>query len=589
MQIALTKDKNKQNIFIMNNTNFRHFLSLAAISSRCDLIQRPSRSHWIGYLSALLLGLGGCQHPPVGALVSSKGHLQNSESPAKSKKSAEMSSALAPLSPSLLSKPLPVLTYDVAVSRVDIQDFLFALARDSQLNVDIHPDVQGLVSLNAVGQTFNDLLDRLQLQIPLRYEQRGQVLQVLPDTPYLVHYPIDYVHISRQITATVSANTQISNNSPADPRAPAAGNPSGGNLSSTRMENTATHHFWQNLEKSVQALLNESAFNPVSTLSNSTNNQNPMVILNPEGNLISVRATRRQHQVLSQFLAQTLEAAQRQVVIEATIVEVELAEGFQQGIDWSRLRDDGKLGFSLTRGNVGGDPNSNLLSFALRSEDGRTPLKTTLAIDLLKAFGQVKVLSSPRLAVLNNQAALLKVVENIIYFTVKADTVSTANVGPTTTVTTTPQSVSVGLVMSVTPQISAQQQVILNVRPTISSVAKFVPDPNPVIPIPNQVPQIRTREIESILRIASGDIALLGGLMEDRTSQQTGQVPGLSEIPLFGELFTTRKNSSRKSELVIFLRPLVIENETGQGPNQPEERNRRFRHWLPQENYFAQP
>ena len=143
--------------------------------------------------------------------------------------------------------------------------------------------------------------------------------------------------------------------------------------------------------------------------------------------------------------------------------------------------------------------------------------------------------------------------------------------------------------MSVTPQISAQQQVILNVRPTISSVAKFVPDPNPVIPIPNQVPQIRTREIESILRIASGDIALLGGLMEDRTSQQTGQVPGLADIPLFGELFTTRKNSSRKSELVIFLRPVVIEQRSEPQAGKADEINQRFKTWLPQEHYFGPP
>lgn len=143
--------------------------------------------------------------------------------------------------------------------------------------------------------------------------------------------------------------------------------------------------------------------------------------------------------------------------------------------------------------------------------------------------------------------------------------------------------------MSVTPQISAQQQVILNVRPTISSVAKFVPDPNPVIPIPNQVPQIRTREIESILRIASGDIALLGGLMEDRTSQQTGQVPGLADIPLFGELFTTRKNSSRKSELVIFLRPVVIEQRSEPQADKADEINQRFKTWLPQEHYFGPP
>lgn len=236
---------------------------------------------------------------------------------------------------------------------------------------------------------------------------------------------------------------------------------------------------------------------------------------------------------------------------------VELSDGYQQGIDWSRVRDDGALQFSLTRADVGSDPTSGILPFTLSSQDKRSPLSTTVALNLLRSFGNVKVLSSPRLAVLNHQTALLKVVENIVYFSVKADTALTANVGQNTTVTTTPQSVSVGLVMAVTPQISSGGQIILNVRPTISSIAKFVPDPNPVIPIPNQVPQIRTREMESLLSIRAGDVAVLGGLMEERQEQRTGKLPGLADLPLIGELFTTRNDSSRKSELVVFLRPII--------------------------------
>jgi general secretion pathway protein D len=214
------------------------------------------------------------------------------------------------------------------------------------------------------------------------------------------------------------------------------------------------------------------------------------------------------------------------------------------------------------------------------------PLNLIAAVDLLQSFGTTKVLSSPRLSVLNNQTAMLKVVENIVYFSVKADTTITANVGTTTAVTTTPQSVSVGLVMAVTPQISDTQNVILNIRPTISAVSDWKEDPNPsnkIAGVQNFVPQIRTREIESVMRVASGDIAVLGGLMEDRIEYNTGRLPLLGQIPFAGELVTKRDNAAKKSELVIFLRPIVIKDASLDGDFAG------MRGFLPAQGFFNQP
>jgi general secretion pathway protein D len=267
-------------------------------------------------------------------------------------------------------------------------------------------------------------------------------------------------------------------------------------------------------------------------------------------------------------------------MIEATIVEVELSEGYKQGIDWSRLRAD-RSGFSISRPNSGGiaDAANPAFSFSLNSL--ASPLNLVAAINLLQSFGSTKVLSSPRLSVLNNQTALLKVVENIVYFNVKSDTTTSATVGTTTAVTTTPQSVSVGLVMAVTAQVSDTQHVILNVRPSISSVADWKQDPNPANKVANFVPQIRTREIESVMRVGSGDIAVLGGLMEDRLDHNTDRVPLFGQIPLAGELLNKRDNLARKSELVIFLRPLVIQQAKLQGDYAP------LRPHLPGEHFFT--
>jgi general secretion pathway protein D len=176
------------------------------------------------------------------------------------------------------------------------------------------------------------------------------------------------------------------------------------------------------------------------------------------------------------------------------------------------------------------------------------------------------------------------VVENFVYFNVKADTTSTANVGTTVAVTTTPQSVSVGLVMTVTAQISDNDSVILNVRPTISSISELKEDPNPSIPagVKNYVPQIRTREIESVMRVSNGEIAVLGGLMEDSINWQTGRVPGLGQLPIIGEAFNTRNNSSKKSELVIFLRPIIIRDPSLNGDYS------KLRSQLPGDDFFSQ-
>jgi general secretion pathway protein D len=205
----------------------------------------------------------------------------------------------------------------------------------------------------------------------------------------------------------------------------------------------------------------------------------------------------------------------------------------------------------------------------------------SIDIDLLEAFGTVKVLSSPRLAVLNNQTAMLKVVDEFVYFNVKAETVSTANVDSRTTFTTTPQSVSVGMVMSITPQVAETGEITLNVRPTISSISDLKEDPNPDLAaanIKNLVPQIRTREIESVLRLRSGQIAVLGGLMEDRIDYKTGRIPLVGAIPLLGEAFTKRDDAIQKTELVIFLRPIVVD----EGFMSPAMASR-----LPDETFFS--
>jgi len=470
-------------------------------------------------------------------------------------------------------------TYSVVVNNVDVRELLFALARDARINVDVHPGLSGKVTLNAINQTLPQLLERISQQVDMRWERNGPNLAVKPDTPYLHTYRINYVNVSRTATGTVSTNTQIATNggNPAS-----GGTTNTGNISSTRIENASTNAFWDSIEANVKDLLKETdkiipgAADATGDAAGSHFREAASVIVNRETGIVNVRATARQHAKVREFIDRVSAAARRQVMIEATIVEVSLSDNYQQGIDWSRLAGP-KIG--LTTPQLGANVGNSRVPFAITYESSNLAID----IDLLEAFGTVKVLSSPRLAVLNNQTAMLKVVDEFVYFEVKAETVSTANVDSRTTFTTTPKSVSVGMVMSITPQIAETGEVTLNVRPTISSISDLKEDPNPDLAaanIRNLVPQIRTREIESILRLRSGQIAVLGGLMEDRVDYKTGRVPAVGSIPLFGELFTKRDNAVQKTELVIFLRPIVV----GDGYLSADMARR-----LPDERFFNSP
>ncbi len=438
-------------------------------------------------------------------------------------------------------------TYSVAVHDLPVTQLLLAIGRDARLNLDLHPGLEGRVTLNAIDQPLDRLLARIAQLAPIRYTLAGDHLSVRPDTPFLRSYVLDYVNLSRSMRGTVATSTQIATGASSG-----ANGPNGaGNTSVTQIETRSTNDFWEVLQSNIRAILSDPAGGASPCKADSA--ICPDIMLNPGSGIVMVRATARQHEQLSAFLGDVQAAARRQVLIEATIVEVTLADGYRQGIDWTRL---GLPGWHVApRGsNDGAAAGSPTLSYLSGSFD--------IKVELLETFGTVKVLSSPRLSVLNNQTAMLKVVEEYVYFLVDA---STTEYGDSErekiTATTTPQSVSVGMVMSVTPQISAGGEITLNIRPTISGIAGFKDDPNPSLRnIPNRVPQIRTREIESMLRLRSGQIAVLGGLMEDRVDHDTGRIPLLGDVPLLGELFTRRDNTARRTELLIFLRPLLIDD-----------------------------
>jgi len=472
-------------------------------------------------------------------------------------------------------------TYTVVVSGVPADELLFALAREAGLNIDIHPGIEGNITINAIDQTLPQILDRLSSQISLRYSIKGKNLEITPDTPYFNNYKVDYANISRDTTHTVSLSTQI-----ASTGAGIGEETTLGNNSTTAVNSISFHHFWQSLVMSVIAILGDEDSLASAAGSGGASTTLPItanVIPNPESGLLTVQATQAQHREIRKLIDRVQESSDRQVLIEATVVEITLSQEFRAGVDWQRIvtGDGGGLGFEQS---LIGNNFSALPFFTATYVNSDSVLGNIAAtVTLLEEFGDVKILSSPKIMALNNQNAVLKVVDNIVYFTIEIDDERNENgivIGRT--FESDVHTVPVGFVMTVTPQISEGGKITMNVRPTVSRILEYVNDPAVDIasanaiastpqggtapePVESKIPVIQVREFESMLRINSGQTAVLGGLMQDSQDQGSEGLPGASRLGKLGNLFKYQEDEFSKSELVVFLRPTVIDNPSIEG------------------------
>ncbi len=549
------------------------------------------------------------------SLTPSDKHIQQSNvAPAVSGKIPQPSKRPIVLPPP--KRAVKIETYSVVVTNVSAREILFALARDAKVNIDIGPEIEGVVTLNAINQTLPQILDRISKQVDIRYNIENGNLFVEADKPYLKTYKIDFINMSRSVKSTVYTSSQI------------GGETSGankGNSASTSVTSETKNNLMDSLIANIKAILsdedriryaemkerrNEDLYekrmlaestkaddNKKEDSKSSEKNKTQEVIAkyepavninaNKETGVLIVRATGRQHKKVQEFIDKVMTSARRQVLIEATIAEVTLNSNFQQGIDWSRMRLGAK-GFQLTQAAANLGAATSPLSAGQTGQmlllDYANPVSKVGAmaasVSLLDSFGDVKVLSSPKLSVMNNQTATLKVVDNRVYFTITVTPGTTTGTTITQPVyTTTPVPVSVGFTMNVTPQINDSDYVTINVRPTITRIIRYVDDPNPSLANPcgvgvdtcniaavkNQIPELRTREIESIIRVNSGQIAVLGGLMQDEINNTTDSIPLLGDIPVAGNLFKNRNDTKAKTELVIFLRPVIIKEASLDG------------------------
>lgn len=427
-------------------------------------------------------------------------------------------------------------TFTVVATNLPANELLFALARDARLNLDIDPGIEGNVSINAIDQTLPQILKRISRQVSLRYYLDGPNLVVEKNLPFMRVYHVDYLNMERTTDSTVSIATQIATTGTVE-----GGGGGGGSNSSTDISNKSTNDLWKSLEDNLGKMAEGD------------------VISNREGGTISVMATASTHEMIQKFLDRVLSNARKQVLIEATVVEVTLNDEFQAGVDWASLTSGD--GWDVQQSTLAGALGTAPFTSATYS-DVSGDRDVSASIRALDTFGDVSVMSSPKIMALNNQSSILKVVDNRVYFTTEVEEKdATDNSAAETTYTTTIHTVPVGFVMNVTPFVTSTDEIILNIRPTLSRILRFVNTPNPALAdagVENLIPEIQVREMESVLRVANGDTAVIGGLMQDTADTSSTGLPGLHDVQGVGLLFGTKERNFNKTELVIFLRPRII-------------------------------
>ena len=423
----------------------------------------------------------------------------------------------------------PVETYSVSVEDVPVRELLFALARDASIDMDVDPGIDGRITMNAVEAPLPRLLERVALLANLGVEVREGVLVARRDEPVLRTYAIDYVAFARDTETVNEVGTGVGSGIEAP-----AGEENG---SAASVSSKAEHRFWDALVEAIRELVGGGPEDAAS------------VFAHRETSLIAVRARAAEHREVGLLIDRILASARRQVLIEATIVEVDLDDRFRGGVDFARVFGDLDIESSLLGGNLAAPP------FA-----GLSIPDLAVTVRLLSEFGDVRVLSTPLVMALNNQTAIVKIAENRVFFTSEVST-ETSETSVERSVRTKLHTVPVGLILLVTPSVAADEEIILKIRPTVTRETGFAIDPNPELAaagVVSRIPEIAVREIESVLRLRSGEVAVLGGLMREETREDTTGVPLLSRLPGIGAAFRYRDREQEKTELIVFLRPTVV-------------------------------
>lgn len=542
----------------------------------------------------LLLGMGACT-PPRGEapLKRLEPHFQGEPSqapPPPADLPPQVAAALLPpLAPSPGGGAASEVRFDLDARRTPARQFLLGLTAGTPYNMVVHPSLEGEITLAMKNVTVGEVLEVVRELYGYEIRRTESGFVVLPAALQTKVFHLNYLNLIRRgISQTRVSSGQVSEAKAEDDEE------RGGDrekekrrqvVSGSRIDTESLSDFWLELEGSLRAMIGGDG--------------GRQVVVQPQSGMVVVRAFPEELREIGGYLDRLQGTLQRQVILEAKILEVELSDGFQSGVNWAQLfrlganktvvigQTGGGTIFKDGTSEIAGNPGllnpvvnralkgSGLIPPNLLPEGTATSAfggvftaaldigDFTAFIELLQTQGDVQVLSSPRIATVNNQKAVIKVGSDEFFVTdISSDTV----VGTTTTlssdVTLTP--FFSGIALDVTPQISPEGRVTLHIHPTISEVT----DQSKIITIGKDTQIIplafsKIRESDSIVSAESGQVIVIGGLMENKVNTRQAEVPLLGRIPLLGKLFGHTQSVASKSELVILLRPVVVRDQEG--------------------------
>jgi len=477
--------------------------------------------------------------------------------------------------------------FDLAVNNAPAGQVFMAIVSGTRYSMVVHPAVKDPISVNLRDVTVFEALDTIREVYGYEYKMQGNRILIEPLSLQTRVYQVNYLMSQRKGKTDVRVTSGAISDSPGSVSTAlpvTTGAPATTALESSRISTTSNNDFWNEIDAALRAIVGKEG--------------GRNVVMSPQAGVIVVRALPSELRNVSEFLKTMQVVVERQVMLEAKIIEVQLSDTHQTGVNWAAFSQgpNSRIAGGLLSPGATLTPSGPISAFTSNNADGTVAISSLLSsnpaapgtiaagigtpgtlfglafqtsnfaalIAFLETQGNLQVLSSPRIATLNNQKAVLKVGTDEFFVTNITTNTTTTGTTSTQSPTITVSPFFSGVALDVTPQIDEHNQIILHIHPSVSSVIEKTKNIDLGTSGTFRLPLASSTisESDTIVRVSNSNIVAIGGLMKETTQRTSSGLPVLGEVPIVGNLFSSKSRSVVKSELVILLKPTVIENDS---------------------------